>query len=96
MRAGPHHWPPSFTAVAVSPCVVIRQWGRAFEGAPCGVELVILGNNISVQNKRSRAVDLSLRMKLSLHHFWATNASRNLAARNTIVSRCGTAMLLYI
>ncbi|BDA40702.1 probable DNA helicase MCM9 [Coccomyxa sp. Obi] len=72
---------------------VTRQWGRAFPGETCEVELTLLGNSLHVQNKQRDAVDLSSSVKSFFAEFWKSSAEKPLAFRNQIV--CSVCPQLY-
>lgn len=67
--------------------VVTRQWGRAFPGEHCEVELTLLCNSLFVQNKRSDAIELTASTTRSFSDLWKASTDKPLATRNQIVSR---------
>ena len=69
---------------------VTRQWGRAYPGETCEVELTLLGNSLHVQNKERNAVDLTPSVKCFFADFWKSSAGTPLTFRNQIVSRWRT------
>ena len=67
--------------------IVTRRWGRDYPGARCDVEIMLLGNNVSVLNKRNSSAEITDELTRSFKAFWAENMSWPLTARNRIVKR---------